>query len=283
METYRLNWKHVVIADAAAIATCLILVHQFIGLESIGILPAIVSPVLSVIASAGIVMWANSTGWKYTNGPKWDTMNDEQKAYACSVMGLYMTISVAVIGCAVPMVMLRPMGILWFILLLVSGIAILLIGVIKVYTGQRIGNRTVKPKSATAVWGLFILLLLTIVSVPVLITEAAGVSSIDVDVGEEHVSVSGPMIDFSIKYSDMSSIELVEDFSRGSRTSGFSDMRISTGTFHNSSLGTYRLASYDACDSMIVVKTNGGSYYAFNQSTAAETQALFDTLNGRIS
>ena len=73
-EGYRLRWQLVVLADAIAIAICLLLIYEYVGFEGAGILPTVVCPIMSVIASIGVVMWANGSGAKFTNGPKWETM-----------------------------------------------------------------------------------------------------------------------------------------------------------------------------------------------------------------
>ena len=282
-EGYRFTWQHVVIADAVAVTTCLILVYYFVGFEGTGILPAIISPVLSVVMSIGIVMWANGAGSNHISGLNWESMNDDQKSYACSVMGLCMAIGVTLIGCAVPMVMMEPMGVMWFALLISSGVIVMFAGMIWVLNGTRIGDRKYRPKSATAVWGLFIMLLFAIISVPIMITEAEGASNVTVDLGDDKIAVRAPLTEFSIAYSDISSVELDDDFDIGTKTSGFSDMRISAGTYRNSTLGTYRLAAYDACAYMIVIHTNGGSHYAFNQSSAYDTMSLYDDIMAKLS
>ena len=282
-EGYRLRWQHVVLADAVAIAICMILIYQYIGFGGTGIMPTIVCPLMCVISSVGVVMWANGTGSSYTNGPRWDTMNEDQKTYASSILGLHLAIGMAMVACAVPLIMAGVWGIVGFILLLFAGIACVIVGVVRVISGSRIGDRKLVPKSPTLVWGVFIMLLFAIVAVPILITESAsGTTDIDVTVGENSVSVDAPMAKFSIKYSDIQDISVDDDFSRGSRTSGYHDTRVSCGTYRNS-LGMYKLASYDACTPCIVIKTASGYYYAFNQPTETETYALYESIKAKIS
>ena len=282
-EGYRLRWQHVILADVVAIAICMALIYEYIGFGGTGIMPTIVCPLMCVISSIGVVMWANGSGSSYTNGPKWDTMNEEQKTYASSILGLHLAIGMAIIACAVPLIMAGVWGIVGFILLQLAGFACVFVGVFRVISGSRIGDRKLVPKGPTLVWGVFIMLLFTIVAVPILITESAsGTTDINVTVGENAVSVDAPMAKFSIKYSDIGDIYVDDDFSRGSRTSGYHDTRVSCGTYRNS-LGTYKLASYDACAPCIVIKTVSGYYYAFNQPTGSETQALYESIQAKIS
>lgn len=284
-EGYRLRWQHVILADAIAIAVCLILIWQYVGFGGTGIMAAIVSPVMAVICSVGVLMWANGIGSNFTNGPKWDTMNEEQKGYASSAMGFHLALGMTVVACGVPMIMISfPLGLIAFMLMMFCGVGIVMWGVFRVFNGTRVAGRKFVPKSATTVWGFYILLLFAIVSVPILVSEASpGAGGITVELTEDSVSVDAPMADFSIDYSDIDTVELVDDFERGSRKSGYSDTRISSGTYNNQSLGTYKLAAYDACGSCIVIRTVSGSAFAFNQSDVSDTEKLYGDILSRIS
>lgn len=81
----------------------------------------------------------------------------------------------------------------------------------------------------------------------------------------------------SLAYEDMDSIMLRDDFVPGSRVWGFSSLRLSLGTFQNAECGNYTLYAYNACDSMIVIRS-GERWLAINAATAEETQALYDEL-----
>ena len=284
-EGYRLRWQLVVLADAIAIAICLLLIYEYVGFEGAGILPTVVCPIMSVIASIGVVMWANGSGAKFTNGPKWETMNEGQTAYAGSVMGLHLAIGITLMACGVPLIMAGTLGIVFFIILLLSGIGVLFWGMFRVFTGPRIGNKRFVAKNPTVVWGFFILLLFAIVAVPVLVAESSGSNGADVNLYDDRFTVDAPMAHFSIDYDDVTpeNVNIDYHFDRGTRTSGFSDLMISSGTYKNDALGTYKLASYDSCGACIVIKTDSGNYYAFNQQTESETESLYNELCLRIS
>ncbi len=281
---YRLRWQHAAIFDVLAIALCLVLLWQFESFSGTGIMVAIVSPVMTVLCSVGILMWSGGSGSKYVNGPKWNTMDGDQKRFAASTVGIHLAVSVALWACAMPMVMFENMGIVWFSLLLVAGIILLIAGVVRVIDGERVGMRRMVPKSATAVWGTLLMLTFAIIAVPLLIVDtSSGTDGVVVEIGDEEISVNAPLTEFSVKYADISTVSLDDDFDRGTRTSGYHDLRISCGTYKNPALGTYRLAAYDGCDSCIIVKTDGGSAYAFNASTETSTQEMYNEILSRLS
>lgn len=281
---YRIRWPHVVVFDVLAIALCLIMIWQFESFSGTGIMVAIVSPVMIVISSIGIVMWCSGTGSKFTNGPRWDTMNEDQTRFAASTVGIHLAVSMALMACAMPMITYENMGIMWFILLLMAGIFVLVAGIVRVADGNHVGNKKLLPKSVTTVWGTYLMLTFAIIAVPILIIDASsGTDGITVELDDEGISVDAPMTDFSIKYADISSVTLDDDFERGTRTSGYHDLKISSGNYKNTSLGSYRLAAYDGCDSCIIVTTSGGKAYAFNASTESSTQELYTDILSRLS
>ena len=84
-----------------------------------------------------------------------------------------------------------------------------------------------------------------------------------------------------LPYGDIDSIELRESFDVGIRGMGFGSPRLSMGAFQNDEFELYTLYSYNACESMILIRS-GNKALAFNCQTAEETQALYETLLTKI-
>ena len=83
--------------------------------------------------------------------------------------------------------------------------------------------------------------------------------------------------DLSVSYGQMDAIELREDFDIGVRAMGFGSARLSMGNFHNDEFEAYTLYAYNACNSMILIRS-GEKVLAMNCQTAQETEELYKTL-----
>ena len=81
----------------------------------------------------------------------------------------------------------------------------------------------------------------------------------------------------AVAYDQIDSIELRETFDVGVRAYGFASARLSMGLFQNDEFGTYTIYSYNACDSMILIRS-GEKVLAFNCATAQETEELYKLL-----
>lgn len=81
----------------------------------------------------------------------------------------------------------------------------------------------------------------------------------------------------TVAYDAVTSIELAREFDKGSRSLGIGSFKISAGTFNNSLYGSYKLYSYNSCDSYVIIKYAGGTL-VFNRAGEAETLSLYETL-----
>lgn len=104
--------------------------------------------------------------------------------------------------------------------------------------------------------------------------------SVDATVGDTQLSVDSEGVAERISYADITSVEIVDGFDRGAG-SGFNGFVVKAGRYTNDPLGSYTLASYRNIDKMIIVKHAGGTL-AFNQSSDAATQALYDSLKLKV-
>ncbi len=122
---------------------------------------------------------------------------------------------------------------------------------------------------------------LTVIAIPLAGCISGDSGEVRISFGAESVAVDAPMFDYDFAYSDIEGIVYFEDFEKGRRVVGYADGRIASGTFKNSDLGRYELASYVKVDPCIVISYMG-EQYAFNQSDEASTRAVYDTLLSHI-
>ena len=88
--------------------------------------------------------------------------------------------------------------------------------------------------------------------------------------------------DITVPYEAIEKIELRDDFRVGTRVMGYGSAKLSMGNFRNDELGLYTLYSYNNCDSMILIYSNG-KYLAINSKTPEETEALYLAMLEKIS
>ena len=81
---------------------------------------------------------------------------------------------------------------------------------------------------------------------------------IDVDYYDD-----GFAIDFTygnrtqIRYGDIDSVELIDEFDKGVRLVGFSSAKFSVGTFQNDKLGSYTLYAYTDAEQILLIRVDG--------------------------
>ena len=128
---------------------------------------------------------------------------------------------------------------------------------------------------------LIVVSVLTVIAIPLAGCISGDSGEVRISFGAESVAVDAPMFDYDFAYSDIEGIVYFEDFEKGRRVVGYADGRIASGTFKNSDLGRYELASYVKVDPCIVISYKG-EQYAFNQSDEESTRAVYDTLLSHI-
>ncbi|MDD4454551.1 MAG: DUF3784 domain-containing protein, partial [Candidatus Methanomethylophilaceae archaeon] len=106
-----------------------------------------------------------------------------------------------------------------------------------------------KPLSRKTVAAI-LLSTIALLSVTVLLTFSG---SVNVSVGETHLSVESFMVDETIAYSEISSVEIIDDFRAGHRVMGFGGFSIQSGEFSNDMFGDYTLARYTDVGKVVAV------------------------------
>ena len=84
-----------------------------------------------------------------------------------------------------------------------------------------------------------------------------------------------------LPYEDIDSIELLDRFDVGARLMGYGSPRLSMGAFQNAQYEAYTLYSYNSCESMILIHSDGKAL-AINCPTADETLALYQTIIAKL-
>ncbi len=87
--------------------------------------------------------------------------------------------------------------------------------------------------------------------------------------------------DITVEYSDIESIELLDNCEKGMRTNGYGGSKLLLGSFENTMLGDYTRYTFTSCKSCILL-TIDGKPLVINASTDEETKELFDVINSKI-
>lgn len=175
---------------------------------------------------------------------------------------------------------------LWILIAVLS--AIMIAALIFFNTGGRFLNdpdaKPPEPTSAEKRKQRKIIAICVVIGVAVLAVILMAVSGGDVKatLNDDNLNVDAPMVDETIKYSDIRKLELRNDMDIGNRTNGFGGSDISSGTFKNAEFGNYTLASYNSVGIHIVVHTSD-SVLVFNADSADKTVAFYTDLENRIT
>ncbi len=86
----------------------------------------------------------------------------------------------------------------------------------------------------------------------------------------------------SVDYDAIDSVEYLEDLDIGFRVSGVGSARLSAGNFENDVFGKYTLYSYNGCDAMVIVKSQG-KVLAFNAKDEIQTYAIYQSLLEKVN
>lgn len=84
--------------------------------------------------------------------------------------------------------------------------------------------------------------------------------------------------DLTVGYNEVDSVELVEDFDRGTRVYGFGGSKLLMGTFESDTYGKYTLYAYTKCDYGVVVRS-GEKTLIITGKDKAETEKIYEKLN----
>lgn len=271
------NWKTYLVLSIlvpAAITLAIYLVSRTVFNTLIYGLFAFISV---PIAFEGVYMMTTGGAYRFLNiGIDWTKVGEEKARNVSSHYGIFMVI--CGIGLMVGLSFMVSMRFAIGITLLVISIVIVLIPL--AFSKKMLDTPRRRYTNGTAVLLVVLCTVLTAVPAACLGTTGDGVS-VTVEMNDDSFTVKAPMFDHTFRYSDVSHIEIVDDFDFGSRMFGYAGANIVSGKWHNGSFGDYELAAFRSNHRCIAISV-GGSMYAFNKESAADTTALFDQLNARI-
>lgn len=106
---------------------------------------------------------------------------------------------------------------------------------------------------------------------------------VDVHLEDDALVIDATMMNRTIEYTEIESVELREKFDVGSRVGGFASNKVSTGNFHNDEFGTYKLAIHNGMRPVIVVHCTDGNVVVFDAGSPDGTRTMFEDLQSRIA
>ena len=107
------------------------------------------------------------------------------------------------------------------------------------------------------------------------------VGDIETDFAQDSFTVDSSFYnEISVKYDEIDSIELRDEFDPGSRVMGFGSARLLMGNFKNSEFGNYTLYAYTGADSCVVIRS-GDKTLVITGSDSAETEKIYQELSAK--
>ncbi len=106
---------------------------------------------------------------------------------------------------------------------------------------------------------------------------------VDVHLEDDAVVIDATMMNRTIGYTEIESVELREEFDVGRRVGGFASNKVSTGNFHNDEFGNYKLAIHNGMRPVIVVHCTDGGVVVFDAGSPDGTRTMFEDLQNRIA
>ncbi len=178
-----------------------------------------------------------------------------------------------------------PLSAMVWVLLCVTAVAVLLpclysFGVYKQHQKDGIVYAAPATSKAEKAAGWASLLVVAVILVGVAVMMFTG--RVEVRCGDSSFEVKATYgADITVEYSQIDTVAYRKGFDVGVRTNGFGSARLSTGLFQNDELGSYTLYAYTGATDVVVL-TSGEKTLVIGLQTAAETQALYDTLSQSI-
>lgn len=105
---------------------------------------------------------------------------------------------------------------------------------------------------------------------------------VNVHLEDDALVIDATMMNMTIEYTEIGSVELREEFDVGTRVGGFATNKVSTGNFHNEEFGNYKLAIHSGMRPVIVVHCTDGGVVVFDAGSPDGTRTMFEDLQSRI-
>ncbi len=103
------------------------------------------------------------------------------------------------------------------------------------------------------------------------------IGDVDAEVYDDRVKIDATMMNETVYFDTVLSVELRDDVSYGARVGGLGNSKVLTGNFKNDEFGKYRLAIYKSTDLCIVIETLNKTV-VFNLDSDESTRAMYDDI-----
>ena len=100
------------------------------------------------------------------------------------------------------------------------------------------------------------------------------------NITESGIDVSGPMMDITVPFNEITSMDLRDEMNYGVRTWGYGGIRYAGGTFHNKEFGSYKISVDNKVKKFIVIRHAKG-ILVFNVDTPEATMMMYEGIRKR--
>lgn len=128
-----------------------------------------------------------------------------------------------------------------------------------------------------------IILIITIVAIVAVYSIAGGGGQLDLDIGEDSLSVAYEDFAATVEYKDVTAIELVEVEDFGTPISGGSDRSCRWGLWENSQWGEYTQYSLTSTDRGVLLHLQGGGEFLLSYESGETTVLLSQMLRDMLA
>ncbi len=259
--------------------------HMIYASRSLTILQ-LLSAIIYVLMAFWLTIALTGDG-KYLTEGRWDSYSEgRKKAFKeqSASIGRLMTLVLAIGAAVLESVLFLLPAYSWAIVLVT-----MIFTIIASVTGIRRISRKGKENSGFSLlkdddrmmlnqWSFSSILMLLVI-LPVVLFISGGIfGDLSVTMGDDTLSIDSPIRGWDIAYSDIDNCELKDGTFEVRRVSGLGNHRIIAGNLHNDEIGDCKGALYRNTDACVLVRTNDGSYYVFNDTSVEGTKALYDEL-----
>ncbi|MBR2255198.1 MAG: hypothetical protein IJ856_05240 [Candidatus Methanomethylophilaceae archaeon] len=258
---------------AVTAIVCIVLFLVSGGVDSLWMVVTTVA--LYPCVAFGLYMYLEGEGARHINGIDLSKMNEDELRNYCSTVGLFMVVSMVLLTVSIALI-LKWMVVA--VLLIVVSMALVFVPFVR--KGWAV-SRPFKSGSVARKATVFAVFTLLAVVPTIVSNSIEGGNAVTVEFSENGFSVKAPMVDRTFEYSKVTMLELDPDFDKGSRMMGYGTSTICSGTFRNDAFGSYTLASYTKVQPCVFFEYEG-RYFAFNQSSAADTEDVYQRLVSHV-
>ena len=142
-----------------------------------------------------------------------------------------------------------------------------------------------KPKSPYKEWSTSgkVLFAVAMAALAVFLVVIMFTGKVSVECGDTAFEIKATFYeDIEVKYSEIDSIEYIEDYEGAMRTLGFNSARLALGTFENERFGAHTRYTYTGEKCAVVIRS-GERVLIIGGKDSAATKAIYDSISSKVS